>query len=145
MANPRGNPGNLLPPWKPGQSGNPSGRPKRKPISDRYAILADMKMPDEMRRKLQMPEGSTFGDAVAFRIFMGALKGAPASAREIREAIEGKAAQRIDVTSGGKTLNGKAAPTRPLRDFTPEQLAAIRLLAVKAAAQQEAAGDDAGK
>lgn len=140
-----GNPGNLMPPWKPGQSGNPSGKGKRKPISDRYEKLADLPMPDDIRRKLKMPEGSTFGDAVAFRIFLGAIKGAPAAARELREAIEGKAAQRIDVTSGGKVLNGKTAPSRPMKDFTTEQLAAIRLLAIKAVAQQEAAVDDAAK
>lgn len=34
----RGNPQNLRPhpPWKPGESGNPSGRPKSKPITDAY-------------------------------------------------------------------------------------------------------------
>ena len=30
-----------LTPWKPGQSGNPSGRPRVKPISDRYAYIAE--------------------------------------------------------------------------------------------------------
>jgi hypothetical protein len=25
---------NLMPPWKPGESGNPGGKPRRKPLSD---------------------------------------------------------------------------------------------------------------
>ena len=34
----------LMPAWKPGQSGNPSGRPRTKPISDRYAYIAEREL-----------------------------------------------------------------------------------------------------
>lgn len=37
---PRGTPENLRPAWKPGQSGNPAGRPKRKPITD--ALITEL-------------------------------------------------------------------------------------------------------
>jgi len=36
-------------PWKPGQSGNPSGRPRMQPISDRYAHIAEEKLPESIR------------------------------------------------------------------------------------------------
>ena len=87
-----------LKPWPPGVSGNPSGRPKRKPISDQYAKLADTVLPDEMRRKLKMKEGTTFGQAVALRIFMKAMTGNSPAARELREAVEGRAPQAIALT-----------------------------------------------
>src|SRR5215469_6197242 len=39
----------LMPAWKPGQSVNPSGRPRTKPISDRYAYIAERELPGEGR------------------------------------------------------------------------------------------------
>ena len=32
---------NLRPPWQPGESGNPSGRPKKKPITEMYERILD--------------------------------------------------------------------------------------------------------
>ena len=49
--------GNLRPPWKPGESGNPSGRPKRRPITDGYIAMARQKMPPEMCRQLGLNGG----------------------------------------------------------------------------------------
>jgi hypothetical protein len=51
--------------WKPGQSGNPGGRPKKQPITERYAILAETPLDDKFRRRLKLPEGSTYADAAA--------------------------------------------------------------------------------
>jgi len=93
--------GNLNPntkglmPWKPGQSGNPSGRPRMQPISDRYAHIAEEKLPENIRKKLKLGAGATYGDAVALRTFQAALDGDVVATREIREAIEGKAAIRV--------------------------------------------------
>ncbi len=84
-----------LKPWKPGESGNLSGRPKMRPISDRYAERAETALPEEERIKRGLPRGATYGDALAFDQFNAALNGRTEAAREIREAIEGKAAQRI--------------------------------------------------
>ena len=38
---------NLLP-WQPGQTGNPGGRPKKKPITDRYVRIVETELPDEL-------------------------------------------------------------------------------------------------
>ncbi len=83
-----------LKPWKSGESGNLSGRPKKRPISDRYAERAETALPEEERIKRGLPRDATYGDALAFDQFNAALNGRTEAAREIREAIEGKAAQR---------------------------------------------------
>ncbi len=95
----KGNQGNLRPPWKPGESGNPSGRPKRRPITDCYIRMADEKMPPDMCKQLGMKRGSTFADALARGQFIKAIKGEAKNASEIREAIEGKATQPIEVSA----------------------------------------------
>ena len=91
----KGNKGNLRPPWKPGESGNPSGRPKRRLITDCYIEMARQKMPPELCKQLGMKPGSTYAEAVARAQFIKAMKGEAKNASEIREAIEGNATQRV--------------------------------------------------
>jgi hypothetical protein len=86
--------------FKPGQSGNPGGRPRRRPISERYAELAELRLPEKDRIKHGLPKGATYGDALAAFVFKAALEGNPYAAREIREAIEGKTGQRQEETPG---------------------------------------------
>ncbi len=87
--------------WKPGQSGNPSGRPKRRPISDAYLALADCQIPRKLAKKLGLKKGSTWRDTVAHAILEEAAKGNVRAATEVREAIEGKATQRIELSGEG--------------------------------------------
>ena len=42
--------------FKPGQSGNPGGRPKRRPISECYLELAELPLPEADRTKYGLPE-----------------------------------------------------------------------------------------
>jgi hypothetical protein len=89
---------NLRPPWKKGDpSPNPGGRPKKRPISGRYAEMAETELPEDIRRVLRLPKGATFGDAIAMGQARAAIKGKTDAAREFREAIEGKATQRIEI------------------------------------------------
>jgi uncharacterized protein DUF5681 len=83
--------------FKPGQSGNPGGRPKKRPISDCYEELAERELPEKERIKHGLPKGATYGHALAIVMFKAALEGKSDAAREIREAIEGKAAQRQEI------------------------------------------------
>lgn len=98
--NPNGTPKNLRPPWRKGApSPNPTGRPHRLPISDTYESLADEPIPDSVRKAMKrngvpLEPGATFAQALALRVWMRALNGDPVAAKELRESMEGKAAQR---------------------------------------------------
>jgi hypothetical protein len=92
-----------LVPYRPGQSGNPGGRPRRKPISDRYEYIAEIVLPEDVRLLVGLAPGATYADAAALQQFRAAIKGETTAIREIREAIEGKATIRVaeeDAPSG---------------------------------------------
>lgn len=82
--------------WQPGQSGNPGGRPKKKPITDRYLRIVETELPDGIRRALELPRGATFGDAIALAQARQAIKGETSAAKEMREAIEGRSTEQVD-------------------------------------------------
>jgi len=92
---------NLRPPWKPGESGNLGGRPKRRPISARYAAFAEIPLPEKRCRELGLAPGSTYGDGVTKALYETAMDGRPGAAREIREGIEGRTAERPEVSANG--------------------------------------------
>jgi hypothetical protein len=79
-----------LKPWKPGQSGNPGGRPKRRPITERYAKVAEVPVEEKIRKALKLPEGSTLADAAVKSAYQGAIEGDLDALKEIREGIEGR-------------------------------------------------------
>ena len=85
---------NLRPPWKPGQSGNPSGRPKKRPLSSAYLEFAQRRLPEKLRRSLGLPEDATFAEALSEALFRSAINGSVSAARELREATEGKSEVR---------------------------------------------------
>ena len=58
MANRNPNRKGLMPAWKPGQSGNPSGRPRRKPVSGRYEFMCEVPLPENIRKKLGLEAGA---------------------------------------------------------------------------------------
>ena len=94
--------------FKAGQSGNPGGRPRKRPISERYAELAELRLPEKDRIKHGLPKGATYGDALVAFVFKAALEGNPYAAREIREAIEGKIGQRQETTDSKGFYNDLA-------------------------------------
>jgi len=85
---------NLQFPRRPGENRNPSCAPNKLPISGLYAEFARKTLPDELRLELHLAEGANYGNALARGLFDAAIKGSIPAAREIREAIEGKANQR---------------------------------------------------
>lgn len=93
--------------FQPGQSGNPNGRPKRLPITDRYIETLEKKLPAKLKRKLAdlleldeteetkaMLNDLVYGEAIALGQVYKAISKTDA-AREVREAVEGKTIQRL--------------------------------------------------
>jgi hypothetical protein len=74
---------NLKPPWKPGQSGNPGGRPKRKPLTD--TLLEVLEDPKEC-------------EALVRVWLKRAQKGSVTHLREILDRVEGRVALPMDVS-----------------------------------------------
>ena len=88
-------------------SPNPSGRPKKKPITDRYREALEVELPDDIRIPLGLKKGATMADAVARRMAIRAISGRQAveAAREMREAIEGKAPTQPSEQPVAQTVN----------------------------------------
>ena len=88
MADPKDN---LRPPWKPGESGNPNGRPKERPIAA------------ELRKLLERDDGAALKALAAIAI-KAALKGDYRWGRELLDRIDGKVVEQHDVTSKGESV-----------------------------------------
>ena len=89
--------------WKPGHSGNPAGRPKKLPITDRYAAVAELPVPDNLLTALRLREAEksaikTYGDALVLSQFRAGNKGKTEPAREIADRLEGRARQAVEVS-----------------------------------------------
>ncbi len=95
----------LMPPWQPGQSGNPSGRPKKRPVTDEYFQLLNEPIPEKLRLQFNqsageevLKPGATWARAGAFRRGLDSLmEGGHMASKEMREAIEGKAPLRLEI------------------------------------------------
>ena len=79
--------------FKPGQSGNPKGRPKMPDLSEAVAkVLADEK------------DGKTALDAVLMALRNKAVKGDVRAAQELLDRAFGKSKQSIDHTTQGEAI-----------------------------------------
>lgn len=116
--------------WKPGQSGNPNGRPKRK-LSDRLERIAECPVPEDLRKWLvkkrliskNLPTASTFGDIIALVQFIEALGGSTKAFKEITDRIEGKATARIELSGpDGGTIPVDAGSRIDLSKLSSDEL-----------------------
>jgi Family of unknown function (DUF5681) len=94
--------------FKPGESGNPSGRPKRLPVTDYLREQLEGTIPKAMLEA--MKEGArqvffeiygpepTFGQMIAFKLVQMSAKGDLFAIREVLERVEGKVAQKTTLT-----------------------------------------------
>jgi hypothetical protein len=94
----------LRPPWKPGESGNLSGRPKRKPLTDAYAALLDKPIPPDMARQLKLDESTTYAQVIAMSMVREAVKGKFNAAAELADRVEGRVMERVQVDHRGDPL-----------------------------------------
>lgn len=87
--------------WKPGQSGNPSGRPHKSIITSRLEKFAESPCPPEFIKALKLKAGSTWADAWILMMNRQALggekQGVVQAFREIVDRLEGKAIARVEM------------------------------------------------
>lgn len=81
--------------FRPGTSGNPGGRPRIKPVTEASERTVLLPVPEEDRKKLGLPKGATWADAVAHGQIRAAAKGSAPSATYVRETVEGKMPQTV--------------------------------------------------
>ena len=75
--------------WKPGQSGNPKGRPKSITLSEALRAQLGQVMPGE--------DEKTYAEKIALVLCEEATKGNVGAAKEIADRTEGKPRQTLDV------------------------------------------------
>lgn len=94
----------LKPPWKPGETGNPNGRPKGQrnyATIYREALIKLAKLNDKSPEELE--------DEILSKGLLNARKGNYSFYKDVLDRLHGKALERTDLTTGGKPfpiLNG---------------------------------------
>jgi hypothetical protein len=98
---------NLKPPIRPGEIRNPLGVNRKRPITDQYWESSAEPMPLVLIRRCNrkcgvalLQPGDTWARGVAIRAqYEAVMQGVMRAAREMREAMEGKAPQRLEITA----------------------------------------------
>lgn len=93
--------------FKPGQCGNPKGRPPNAlRLTTAYREILDQVVPEELRlslipprlrSKIELKKGTTFKELLALRAILEGAKGNIAALKEIADRDEGKPKQRIEL------------------------------------------------
>ncbi len=79
-----------LKPWPKGVSGNPSGRPRKTPLTDACRDVLAQAIPSD-------PTGRTYAEAIALTLAKKAVEGDIRAAQEIADRAEGKPRQSLEV------------------------------------------------
>lgn len=86
---------NMQLPCRPDEKTNATSSLTCLPISSQYLEFARRALPEELRMELELAKGAAYGEGLVKVMFDLAIKEKNVSAgREIRESIEGRAAQR---------------------------------------------------
>ena len=91
--------------FKKGQSGNPAGRPKGIPnAKTRYQRILNMieKVKNPVTGEL---EDFTVAEIMDMKLIQKARSGDISAYKEVMDRLEGRAAQAIDLTSGGESIS----------------------------------------
>jgi hypothetical protein len=149
--------------FKPGNPGGPGGKRKR-PVSEANDDLLRLEIPVEMLDSLNMAivhgvkrnmkvlkPGATWADAIAYGLVKKAVQGEVPAAKELRESVEGKSTQRIELISHedrqvelSVVFENAVAPRNPnvdriieRRTSTPMTDAAKKAIIIAAATETE--------
>lgn len=97
--------------FRPGQSGNPGGRPKKLPITDYLKIQLEQPIPPAMLNAMRESARSaflevygpspTFGQMLAFKLVQMAAKGNMLAMNTLLDRTEGKVTQKVSGEDGG--------------------------------------------
>jgi hypothetical protein len=97
----RGNPDKTKPfRWPKGVTGNPDGRPRKKPITEFYAAFADVQvseLPALIRKRLKDREGLSLAANGVLGLYLAMGEGNHSAAKELREGVEGKLAEKVEL------------------------------------------------
>jgi hypothetical protein len=104
-----------LKPWKPGQSGNPGGRPKKKLVTDELEWLLEQEAP--------RASGKTWAAVIAEALLRKARKGDVRAIAELANRVEGKTLQQLAGPEGGPIPMANITAA----DLTDDEIAAILL------------------
>lgn len=86
---------NLLPPWKPGESGNRNGRPRGKSVTKHLLEL--------LEKKVNAPKGAisvdsekvTISQGIAIKLLEKAIRGDLEAIKEVQNRTEGKSKEIV--------------------------------------------------
>jgi hypothetical protein len=70
----------------------------KRPNTAALIRVGESKLPERLRKQLGLRPGATWFDGMAGGMFRAAVSGDVAAAREIREAIEGKAPLQVELS-----------------------------------------------
>lgn len=88
---------------KKGEVRNPEGINKKRPLTDEYFLDLESPLPEKECKRLGLPAGTTFAKGQARQRNLDALQpGGYLSSKEMREAIEGRAPERLEITGTTK-------------------------------------------
>jgi hypothetical protein len=110
-------PRNIVPPrWKPGESGNPKGRPKKPvlqmkvqgyklcEINDTIQLMCSMTA-DELKKIWENPQATILEKTIASALRKGIEKGNLDSVETLLNRVYGKPKEKVDITTGGEKIN----------------------------------------
>lgn len=115
-------------PYEPGAAwtGNANGRPRgpsKNLLSSAYKAILGNKLDEDLRQKLNLPEGCTWADAIGFTVVKRAVGEVPddkicfRAITELRETTEGKTPEKViaagsneELTALAKIMQGEPAP-----------------------------------
>lgn len=103
-------------PFKPGQSGNPNGRPKGVPnAATRMRRFLELEI-NGKNPITKEDEQFTVAELMDLKIIAKAMNGDLSAWEKINDRLEGKARQNHDLTSGGEPISSNPLEKLPIEE-----------------------------